>query len=300
MFDDADGDDVVERISPERAFELLGHETRLRILAELDDADDRVQFGDLRDRVGADDPGRFNYHLQELTDRFVRRSDEGYRIAPAGRRVVGAVRSGTLTKEMAAEPTAVDGSCTICDADLVAEFDGDTVRIRCVDCEWILTEPAVPPSVLEDWSIPAVPAATGRWLRRLGVSAKLGLCPNCDGRLDVGLYRPGDPGSPDWFSGTLSPAVRVATCRRCGHWWHTLAEIAVVTEPAVVAFHYEHGIDVFERPNWELDWVELDLASVESEDPLRVSIPITLDGETRTFVVDRDVSVVEVRDDPRP
>ena len=294
---DAEGRDVVDQLSPERAFEIVGHETRLAILDALNDAEGALSFGDLRRRVGADDPGGFNYHLRQLTDRFVRASDEGYRLRPPGRRVVGAVLSGAFTQSMAGETVAVDGSCTVCDGSLVAAFEGDGVRVVCADCEWVNSGPAVPPAVIADRPTEDAPAAAGRWLRRKALSSKLGLCPNCDGRLDRRLRLPDDDDAPDWFDGHISAAVRVADCRRCGHWWHAIAEVAILAEPAVVAFHHEHGVDAIETPAWELDWLEHGLASVASEDPLRVAVPVTLEGETKTFVVDRGVSVVDVRAD---
>lgn len=305
----ADGDDegcegdeseVVDRLSPERAFEIVGHETRLAVLDTLNDAEGPLSFGDLRRRVGADDPGGFNYHLRQLTDRFVRGTDEGYRLRPPGRRVVGAVLSGALTKSMAGERVPVEGACTVCEGDLVAEFEGDTVRVLCANCEWVNSEPAVPPAVRDDWPVEAAPAAAGRWLRRKSVSAKLGLCPNCDGRLDRRLALPGEDAAPEWFHGHISAAVRVADCRRCGHWWHAIVEIAILAEPAVVAYHHEHGIDAIETPAWELDWMGHGISSLIGEEPLRVAVPIPLGDETRTFVVDRDVSVVEVRRDDDP
>jgi hypothetical protein len=294
---EAEGTGVVDRLSPERAFEIVGHETRLAILDALNDADGALSFGDLRRRVGADDPGGFNYHLRQLTDRFVRGTDEGYRLRPPGRRVVGAVLSGALTQSMAAETVPVDGRCTVCQGDLAATFEGDGVRVVCTDCEWVNSGPAVPPAVLADWPTAAAPAAAGRWLKRKSLSAKLGLCPNCDGRLDRRLCLPDDDDAPDWFDGHVSAAVHVADCDRCGHWWHAIAEIAILVEPAVVAFHHEHDVDVIQTPAWELDWLEHGLSSVTSDDPLRVAVPVTLDDETRTFVVDRDVSVADVRFD---
>lgn len=286
--------DIVERLPPERAFELVGHETRLGILDALDDAEDPLAFGELRAHVGAADPGGFNYHLRELTDRFVRQTEAGYQLTPSGRRVVGAVLSGAFTKSMDADAVPVDGVCTICEGDLVAEFEGERVRVLCNDCEYVSSAPAVPPAVLEEWPAEAAPAAAGRWLKRKSLSAKLGICPNCDGRLDRRLCLPDDPAAPDWFEGHVSAATRVADCRRCGHWWHAIAEIAILGEPAVVAFHHQHGIDVVETPTWELDWLEHGLATVATEDPLRVAVTVTLEGETRTFTVDRDLSVVDV------
>lgn len=36
-----------------------------------------MRFSELRERVNVDDPGRLNYHLNELTTHFVRRTEDG-------------------------------------------------------------------------------------------------------------------------------------------------------------------------------------------------------------------------------
>lgn len=293
MSDDG-SDRVVTRLSPSAAFDLAGDETRLGIVRALNAAAEPLTFGELRDRVGADDPGRFNYHLQKLSGHFVQQTAEDeYELAPPGRRVVGAVYAGVLTKAMDVETVDVDGCCTICGNDLVASFEENRVRVHCPTCTWVNSAPAVPPSILEGWDVEDAPAAAGRWLQRKSLSAKLRLCPECDGRLDAALRRPDEPEAPDWFDGFVSVAVRVASCRHCGHWWHSIVERAILVEPAVIAFHQEHGIDTIETPAWALGWIGHDLATLRSEDPLRVAVPVTLGGTTKTFVVDRSVSVVE-------
>lgn len=68
--------------SPVEAFSLLANEDRLAILDAVARAHDRgdapVSFSTLRETVGVRDSGRFSYHLQELTGRFLARSSDGY------------------------------------------------------------------------------------------------------------------------------------------------------------------------------------------------------------------------------
>lgn len=76
---------------------LLADETRIRILRELyaarpsDEARDGLQFSTLRRRVGVADSGRFNYHLDQLTDELVTKTDGRYVLTPVGERLVGAL-----------------------------------------------------------------------------------------------------------------------------------------------------------------------------------------------------------------
>lgn len=70
------------------ALEALGNEHRIAILRTLADADGALTFSELRERVGIDDAGRFNYHLNKLRGQFVRRAEAGYELGYAGERVV--------------------------------------------------------------------------------------------------------------------------------------------------------------------------------------------------------------------
>ena len=76
---------------------LLADETRIRILSELyavrvDEVEpDGLQFSTLRRRVGVADSGRFNYHLDQLSDKLVMKTEDKYRLTPAGERLVRAL-----------------------------------------------------------------------------------------------------------------------------------------------------------------------------------------------------------------
>lgn len=117
-----DGSMTMERLSPEEAFGLLGHEIRFGVLEALNDADGTLQFSTLRDRVGVQDSGQFNHHLGDLTGRFVHETDDGYQLAPAGKQVVGAVLSGAFTKEMETGSVDTEAPCLVCDEGMEAHF----------------------------------------------------------------------------------------------------------------------------------------------------------------------------------
>ncbi|QLG63982.1 winged helix-turn-helix transcriptional regulator [Halorarum salinum] len=96
----------------------LASEHRVAILRELAAADGPLRFSELRERVGMCDTGRFNYHLGELRDRFVREEDGGYVLGHAGERVV--LAAGDLDPEGAAaladayESAGDGGECPVC------------------------------------------------------------------------------------------------------------------------------------------------------------------------------------------
>lgn len=79
-------------------FALLSDETRLRIVRALAAADpEPLGFTALRERVGARDAGRFNYHLGRLRDRLVEKTADGYVLTEAG-----AVAAAVIDEPLAA------------------------------------------------------------------------------------------------------------------------------------------------------------------------------------------------------
>jgi predicted RNA-binding Zn-ribbon protein involved in translation (DUF1610 family) len=288
-------DATVERLPPDEAFGLLGHEIRFSILEVLNDADDELAFSAIRERVGVEDPGQFNYHLGELLGRFVREGEDGYRLAAAGKRVVGAALSGGVTKAMDAETVATDAACMECGESMVARFRADGIAIECPGCGMQYTDPDVPTGIVEGRPPETVATAVELWARRNDLSAGYGFCHYCDGPIDRQLCLPDEGIAPEWFTEDADPdlaATAVHDCKRCGEFWHAAPPIAVLTHPAVIGFHHDHGIDLRETPSWELPWLSADLGTVVAEDPLRLELSIELDDERVTFTFDRELSVV--------
>ncbi|WP_265110136.1 ArsR/SmtB family transcription factor [Halosolutus halophilus] len=95
---------------PTDALEVLGNETRIAILRALAEVDEPLSFSELRERVGIRDSGKFNYHLTRLCEYFVRETDGGYELGPAGTRLIANVEpTGTPL-----ETTSTDGPCPVC------------------------------------------------------------------------------------------------------------------------------------------------------------------------------------------
>jgi hypothetical protein len=90
---DADG----HRADPDEVFSAVANETRFDILravwdlTKTDAGDASATFAAVRAEAGVQDSGQFNYHLQKLSPRFVRKTEEGYETTHAGSQLVGAV-----------------------------------------------------------------------------------------------------------------------------------------------------------------------------------------------------------------
>ncbi|WP_227131682.1 winged helix-turn-helix domain-containing protein [Halorubellus salinus] len=103
---------------PVDPLEVLGNEVRVRVLRALADADRPLAFSELRRRSDVRDTGRFNYHLDRLTDYFVDATDDGYVLAPEGSRVVDlADATGVDATARSGDGVVVDdheGPCPVC------------------------------------------------------------------------------------------------------------------------------------------------------------------------------------------
>lgn len=285
---------VEENLTPAAALELAAHETRVAIIETLRAADGGpLSFGDIRERIDIDDPGQCHYHVNKLCDRFVRKTDDGYQLSPAGWRLIGALLSGAVTASLPEQTVSTDGSCGTCGGDLQAHLRKSGVTVVCVECKLAQTDPDIPPAILEDWPYEEIPAVVGRYLRRNEIAAAHGFCPNCDGRVDRTVATPGEEAAPDWFEEAHAEAVVVTTCRRCGKWWHGFPSIPALAYPAAVALFEQHGIDLRERPWWTLDQIDIGGAAVTA-DPRRVRVPLSL-GDGWTLVFDGDFEFVEKR-----
>jgi hypothetical protein len=303
-------DVVVERLPPEEAFELVAHELRLRTLRVLNDADGPLSFSELRERVGTVDSGQFNYHLDKIRGQFVRKvgdengeadgaesgdGPEGYELTAAGKKVVGGVLSGGYTREFDADPVPMDATCVDCDAPMELRFAGDRVVVQCTDCGARYTSVDMPPAVLDGLPREAAPGAVADWLHTIRTTFDNGLCYNCNGRVERSVFTGDEAAALDWMAEAEGTLWVREQCGRCGRLWHSLPELSALNHPAVVAFHWEHGIDLRETPGWELPWVAVGLAEVRERDPLRAVLPITLDRETREFVFDGNLELVDER-----
>ncbi|WP_436930014.1 winged helix-turn-helix domain-containing protein [Halosimplex halobium] len=286
---DERGDGIVERVSAEGAFELLGNETRLATVRALFEADDPLSFSALRDAVGVRDSGQFNYHLDKLRGSFVRETDEGYALTAAGTHVVGSVLAGHYTKTVAGDPVPVDADCPYCEGSLAALFDEEYVRIACSDCDRNVISLTVPPGAFEDHPREEWPVVAERWTRRTFERYQRGFCGVCHGPVDPHLEL--DP--PDVHD-VYDAGVRYA-CRRCGDDMFANVEATVLSHPAVVAFYYERGIDVAETPIWAFDWAVQPTASVVAEDPPRVEVPVEHEGDRLVLTLDEAADVVAER-----
>lgn len=310
MSDSSATEGDAERLSPDDAFALLGNETRIAILQALWEAhepfkDSAVPFSDLRERVGARDSGRFNYHLDELVGHFVERTDEGYELRPRGRKFARVVVAGTAVEDPAFGPSEVDRECPFCGAATTVSYEEEQLRHACTECDgWPGHPDAFPdgtlsvhrfmPAGLTDRDPEEILAAERIQAKHERAMMVEGVCPECSGPVDPdpAVCEDHDPDGVCENCGARSP-VRVSyTCAVCKHAWMLGPKLTVVTHPAVVGFYHEHDVefDVGDPAESRIEGWEEELVS---RDPLtvRLTIPVA-DAELR-LTLDEEMNVVD-------
>jgi DNA-binding HxlR family transcriptional regulator len=275
-----------ETVSPGEAFALLGNEIRIDIIRALGETpDDSLSFSALRSRVDVADSGQFNYHLKALVGSFIRRTDEDeYELTHAGRRVIGAIFSGTFTQRGAPRTFELNSDCAVCGSPLLAEYERERVTISCQTCDNRVTTFGFPPGAFENRTRSDLAQAFDARMRSFRSAVVGGICPNCAGRMHGSII--------DDSEHFENEAVCIEhICERChDRAWNRIGTY-LVSHPAVVGFHHDHGIDLDETPFWELHWLRDEETMVLSHDPWQVRLDIELDGDCLHVMVEEDLSV---------
>ena len=309
---EAEGSDAAARTD---AFQLLSDGTRLELLQALWEAHDPmdhapIPFAELRDRVSADDPGGIFYHLDKLTTHFVRRSEAGYELREAGKRIVRMLLSGTAIDDPVIDPVAVEISCWYCGGQPEWSYREGWRYLECTNCDarcvdsfpaGVISKNEFPPSGLRGRTPNEINDADRVWGSHRRASVIDGVCPDCAGDMPVTSVRICDDHRPDWDEyqfcegcGSIFWMLVSHVCERCKYRWRMPTLFYPTREPAVVAFYHDHGIELdlarHEQRAHLLDFEE----EVLSEDPLLLRISIPIEDETLRLTYDEGMEVVDV------
>lgn len=301
--------------SANEAFKLLADGTRLdvlRVLWEAHDPTDEspMRFVDLRERVGVDDPGRLNYHLNKLESRFVRRTEDGYELMESGKRVIRMLLSGTAIDEPEIEPVPVDISCWYCGGQPEWSYREGWRYLECTNCDarcvdtfppGVISKTEFPPSGLRGRTPNEINEADRIWGTHRRASVMDGVCPECAGDMTVTSVQVCKDHQPDWEDyqfcencGSIFEMLVSHVCEGCRYRWRMPTLFYPTRHPAVIAFYYDHGVE-FDLATHEQRTLLLEYeGEVLSEDPLHIRISIPLDDETLQLTYDERMEVVDV------
>jgi len=282
---------IVEALDPEAAFSILADGTRLAILRALWEDDEReVTFTELREATGVRDPGQFNYHLQKLRSRFVRKTEAGYELSPAGRHVLGSLLAGAFTKTGEIGPLSVDHPCPSCGEPMAFRYEDENADVFCAACDLHNSYP-VAAGVFAGYEPDELPHVAERYARTVFHRVRNGFCHYCDGPV-----RPTVRPAREAFDDAEGEVPEIATvqydCGRCHSTFTMDLGSALFTTPAVVAFHRDHGVDTEAVPIWRFSVVEEGRSRVTSEEPFRAVVTYAVDDARLALTVDRSLDVV--------
>ncbi|GKZ12417.1 ArsR family transcriptional regulator [Haladaptatus sp. T7] len=296
----SDASENRERTTPEEAFSILGNELRVEILHELATearSEETVAggpgltFSQLYERVDATNSSRFSYHLQKLTDTFVRETETGYKLTYAGDKIVRTILAGTYHERPEFEPVELDGMCPSChETTLRATYEEESLVVRCTACELQLLSFLLSPAQARNRTPTEIMHSADRYVRDEYSMALDGVCSECLGRM-TNRIRPGREPVPESH-------LSVHSCEQCGYRVTAPVELCLVYHPAVVAFYWEHGTDIRDESFWKLfEYIHSDRWRTEclSSDPYEFRVTMTVGGDELRVEVDETLSVTSVR-----
>lgn len=273
--------------SPDRAFWLLGDETRMAIINGVwESPDDTVSFTELRARVGNPDSGQFNYHINKLTGHYLGKTDEGYSLTQAGREVIRAVLAGIFTEQPATSPSRIDAGCVECGSALIARFDEYGI-VECPDCGSTVMWNEFPPAGLTGRTTEAFARAFDRWVQTRFTLAMDGICPNCASQMTAEIHESGDGDDDELYT--------QHRCQSCKYEARIPVFGHAIRHPAVISFYHEAGVDVTRMPYWELQRLARGFTQeVLDRDPWAARLTIEADGRQIRLALDEqcDITVI--------
>ena len=312
-------DEEPRTLPPDEAFVALGNEIRIEILRALEDADAPLAFSELRDRVGVDDPGQFNYHLGKLAGHFVRKDEDGYALRTAGTRIIESVLSGAVTDAPVLEPTRLDAPCPYCGADVEVSYREERLLTRCTECpgSFVGSDASsvpfgtialfdLPPVGLEDRSPREVLETAFRWTHLEYLTLAAGICPRCSGTVEHSVtvcedHEPAETRLCERCNGRFAVDATV-NCTTCPKYRRGVPSVFLISKTEVSRYLTDHGINPA-NPSWDrappavMNYDE----AISKMDPFEVRLTFELDGDELTITVDDTLSIVAVeRSDATP
>lgn len=280
----------------ETTFSLVANDIRLDILQTLWDiyTDDPapepepVQFSTLKERVGVRDSGQFHYHLDELVPQLVSHHEEGYTLTYAGARIVGAGFSGVYTDtDVTLDARTID-ECSNCDGTFGLRYEQGHAIVDCDSCDATRIMSA-PPVLVVAHDVEENPELLGTFTLTQLQQTNRGFCHLCSGPVEGAVADSSLDSETD-----ASGGVKVAyECTECGAPFYTAATTVVLDHPVVVSLLHDAGIDYREIPPWGFSRALDSEERVRDDDPVRVEVTVTVDGDKLTLVLDENLDVIE-------
>ncbi|MFC7071932.1 ArsR/SmtB family transcription factor [Halovenus rubra] len=301
----------LDEITAEKAFSILGNETRIAVLQELWRADEPCSFSELQKTVAPDDRGNFSYHLGKLAGHFIRKTDEGYSLRFAGEQVVRAVLTGTITSDPTMSSDETNQECLYCNTQLQMSYEEETLNLRCENCAG-LTARDVPHGTTMNFEFPPA-GLLGRDYEEIIYAADVlydskispmikGICPECTGQVSRTFTicseheHDDDGGCPNCE--TRYEHWGTFQCDDCRYSRSFPLWYAALNHPAATAFLYTNGHNEkvpFRKVTWDNRQFVQDITGTTlQEDPYKFRITFPVEDERLQLTLDDELDVIAV------
>lgn len=285
-----------DEIPASEAIASLATETKADVLdafaAAWNDAGFDLDYGlstdELRARVDPSESTDFEAQLDDLTDHFLRPTDEGYKLRYLGWQIVRNLVKSPITDMTDAEPFRFDSECHFCGAnELVGYYENKWLWIDCASCDRHVNSIEQPPLVVDGRDLDELLAQADVRQRRRELQMVDGVCPSCYGDMPV---------SVDTFTWSSITFERFKyQCYDCDRMYVPPLAWHLYDHDAVRSFYGERGRDLEAEYFWEFGpLVSEQYERVRSDDPWRVEIRFPCDGDELQVVLDEHQHVVDV------
>lgn len=290
-----DEDELLHTVT--HVYSALGHELRVRILYALFSSQSPLGYNELMREVGKVDSGRFNYHLSELRDTFVVRSEHGYELNLQGQRLMSSVVAGRYMGEEVDYSADLERPCPACDdggLDLVQT--GAMPEVVCDTCDLVYDRYG--PFPLSAWeSHDEEGIRHGMWQRLVsGINLALeDVCYDCYSPLERSPHRKEDDLPALYYPERNLEYIALFDCGTCTNYLPIPYSVLAWFDPQVRSFLAENDIDAATTPGWMIDHVVDELeVTVSSEEPFRVGVSFTIGEDSCRVLFDDEHRVTSV------
>jgi hypothetical protein len=278
-----------DTIDPATAFGALSDPCRVEIIEALANThrerpgNPTLSFSELRKRVGVRDSGRFLYHLNELRDHFIEKTDEGYRLNYAGVEMAASILAGTYTERETLGPVELDSTCIDCDGPASGQYENGILTVACEN-DHLLFQWGLPPNAAADATVEKLVELATTLLFHAVELSLVSTCPKCYDTMTTVA----ESVEPEH----LAPRFH-ATCGTCGCMILGPLVFCLLGQTDVNAFYHRHGRSVETAYLWELEFAGNDASLVAEEDDGRYVLSFRLDDEELSITIDDTAHVVE-------
>lgn len=302
----------------EEVFRVLGNETRLAVLLALWDAYDpdadtnALSFSELYRAVDFDNPGNFNYHLKRLVGYFVRKTDEGYELRRAGRKLARLILAGVGVEDLTLAPTVIDKACQFCGAATAVAYEDEWLYILCTECEGFYAgHDGMPEGALTGMEFDPAGVANREPAEMLHAAwtiavhalqcAVQGVCNECSGTMtcELRICEAHDPEGVCATCGRRLDVMAKFRCAVCKNHHMAPPRTVVASHPAVVAFYHDHGApSQYEMRDFAglAEQKRLVMAHEQelvSTDPVRIEVVVRHAEDELRVTLDEELHVVD-------